>query len=89
MLAHLVRNAIGPTLAYATLLVPVMILDEAFLSFLGLGVPSVGASWGLLIADGADQIAHQPWLIAAPSVLLGLTLFAFHHLGERLRRPGH
>ena len=86
VLGHLVRNAVGPVIAYATLLVPAVILEEAFLSFLGLGVPSGVPSWGVLIADGARQIEDHPWLITTPAILLGLTLFAFHYAGEGLRR---
>ena len=83
---HLVRNAVGPVIAYATLMIPAVILEEAFLSFLGLGVPTGVASWGVLIADGAKQIEDHPWLISAPALVLGVTLFAFHYIGEGLRR---
>jgi oligopeptide transport system permease protein len=86
VLGHLLRNATGPVVAYATLLVPAVILEEAFLSFLGLGVPTGVPSWGVLIAEGARQLEEHPWLITVPAIVLGATLFAFHYLGEGLRR---
>lgn len=86
VLGHLLRNAIGPVIAYATLMIPAVILEEAFLSFLGLGVPSGVPSWGVLIAEGARQIEDHPWLITTPALVLGVTLFAFHYVGEGLRR---
>ena len=83
---HLARNAAGPVIAYAALLVAAVIVEEAFLSFLGLGVPAGEPSWGGAIAEGARHIADFPWLIAAPSIALGLTLLGFHFLGDGLRR---
>lgn len=86
ILGHLLRNAAGPVVAYAMLLVPVVVLEEAVLSFLGLGVPNDVPSWGALIAEGARHIAERPWLIVAPATALGLALFAFHYIGDGLRR---
>ena len=83
---HLARNAVGPVIAYAALMVAAVILEEAFLSFLGLGVPAGVPSWGSAIAEGSRHIEDYPWLIAAPATALGVTLYAFHFLGERLRR---
>jgi oligopeptide transport system permease protein len=62
-----------------------VILQEAFLSFLGLGVQPPAASWGTLVSDGARQLALFPWLVAFPGVALSLTLLAFNFLGDGLR----
>jgi oligopeptide transport system permease protein len=85
VLRHLVPNTLGPVVVYATLTVPAVILQEAFLSFLGLGVRPPDASWGTLIADGARVMALFPWLVLAPGVALSLTLLAFNFLGDGLR----
>jgi oligopeptide transport system permease protein len=82
---HLVPNTLGPVIVYATLTVPAVILQEAFLSFLGLGVQPPGASWGTLVADGARVLAIFPWLVVFPGLALSLTLLAFNFLGDGLR----
>jgi oligopeptide transport system permease protein len=82
---HLVPNTLGPVVVYATLTVPAVILQEAFLSFLGLGVQPPEASWGTLIADGARVMALFPWLVLFPGLALSLTLLAFNFLGDGLR----
>ncbi len=69
---HLVPNARRPILAWAALLVPASIKEEAFLSFLGLGVQAPRASLGTLIADGTGRLAESPWLVAAPAAVLFL-----------------
>ena len=72
---HILPNARGPIATWAALLVPASIKEEAFLSFLGLGVQAPAASLGTLIADGAPRIAEAPWLVAAPALaLFGLVL---------------
>jgi oligopeptide transport system permease protein len=85
VLRHLVPNTLGPVIVYATLTVPAVILQEAFLSFLGLGVQPPAASWGTLVADGARVMAIFPWLLVFPGLALSLTLLAFHFLGDGLR----
>jgi oligopeptide transport system permease protein len=85
LLRHLVPNTLGPVIVYATLTVPAVMLQEAFLSFLGLGVQPPGASWGTLVADGAGVISLFPWLVAGPGLMLSLTLFCFNFLGDGLR----
>lgn len=85
ILRHLVPNALGPILVYATLTVPRVMLEEAFLSFLGLGVQPPDASWGSLIAEGASLYREYPWLLVFPAVLLSLTLLALNFLGDALR----
>ena len=82
---HLIPNALGPIIVYATLTVPAVILSEAFLSFLGLGVQAPMASLGSLVADGAQGMEMYPWLIIFPGVLLASLLFALNYLGDGLR----
>jgi oligopeptide transport system permease protein len=83
--AHLVPNTLGPVIVYTTLTIPAIILQEAFLSFLGLGVQPPDASWGVLVAEGAQMLAFFPWLTLFPGAALALTLFAFNFLGDGLR----
>jgi oligopeptide transport system permease protein len=86
---HLLPNARGPILAWTALLVPASIREEAFLSFLGLGVQAPAASLGTLIADGAPRIAEHPWLIAAPAATLFLVVLLVNALcEERAPRAG-
>ena len=63
---HLVPNTLGPVIVYATLTIPSVMLLEAFLSFLGLGVQAPLASWGSLAADGIQNIALFPWQLICP-----------------------
>jgi oligopeptide transport system permease protein len=88
ILRHLLPNLLGPIVVYATLTVPAVMLEEAFLSFLGLGVQPPNSSWGLLAAEGASAITaiHTAWwLILFPGLALGATLFALNFLGDGLR----
>jgi len=85
LLRHILPNALGPVLAYATLMVPAVILQEAFLSFLGLGVQAPEASWGTMIQAGADHLRQAPWLIASAGGALAVTLYAMNQLGDGLR----
>jgi len=82
---HLVPNALGPIIVYATLTVPRVMLEEAFLSYLGLGVQPPMASWGLLVSDGANNMVLHPHLLIFPGLLLTLTLFSLNFLGDGLR----
>lgn len=82
---HLIPNALGPIIVYVTLTVPAVMLEEAFLSFLGLGVKAPDASWGTLASDGAKAIATYPWLIIYPGLALALTLLSLNFLGDGLR----
>lgn len=82
---HLVPNALGPVIVYATLTVPSVMLTEAFLSFLGLGVQAPYASWGSLASDGIKNIAIFPWQLIFPGVTMALTLFSLNFLGDGLR----
>lgn len=82
---HLVPNTLGPVIIYATLTVPSVMLSEAFLSYLGLGVQAPYASWGSLAADGVKNIAIFPWQLIFPGVTMALTLFSLNFLGDGLR----
>ena len=82
---HLLPNMLGPIVAYGTLTVPTVILQEAFLSFLGLGVQPPRSSWGTLISDGAGVMGLFPWLVFFPAVILATVLFSLNFLGDGLR----
>lgn len=82
---HLIPNALGPVIVYTTLTIPQVMLLEAFLSFLGLGVQPPMSSWGLLISDGVQSMEEYPWLLIFPGAALALTLFSLNFLGDGLR----
>src|SRR5918911_4939552 len=82
---HLVPNTLGPVIVYATLTIPTVMLSEAFLSFLGLGVRAPYASWGSLAQEGIQNIAVFPWQLIFPGVTMALTLFSLNFLGDGLR----
>ena len=85
ILRHLIPNTLGPVIVYATLTVPAVMLLEATLSFLGLGVQPPMSSWGLMINEGAQYMEDAPWLLVFPGVALALTLFSLNFLGDGLR----
>lgn len=82
---HLVPNALGPVIVYATLTIPTIMLSEAFLSFLGLGVRAPRVSWGSLAAEGAQNLAVYPWQLIFPGLTMALMLFSLNFLGDGLR----
>ena len=82
---HIVPNVVGPVIVYATLTVPSVMLLEAALSYLGLGVKSPGTSWGALIEYGSKNMETSWWLLAIPAALFSLTLFCLNFLGDGLR----
>jgi oligopeptide transport system permease protein len=82
---HLVPNLLGPVIVYATLTIPAVMLLEAFLSFLGLGVQPPMSSWGTLIKRGAETMEESWWLLVFPGTLFSLTLLALNFLGDGLR----
>ncbi|MFO0831809.1 MAG: ABC transporter permease [Phycisphaerales bacterium] len=85
---HLLPNLVGPIVVYATLTVPQAVLQESFLSFLGIGVKPPLPSWGNLAAAGLSELNQYEsnwWLLVFPCLLLGLTLLALSFLGEALR----
>jgi ABC-type dipeptide/oligopeptide/nickel transport system permease subunit len=93
---HLLPNLVGPIVVYATLTVPTAILQESFLSFLGIGVQDPLPSWGNLAAAGLDELHAlvgpagagrlRWWLLLWPCLLLALTLLALNFLGDALRQ---
>jgi oligopeptide transport system permease protein len=82
---HIVPNVLGTVIVYATLTVPQVILFESFLSFLGLGVQEPLTSLGRLVAEGALEMESSPWLLLAPSAVLGLVMVCLNFLGDGLR----
>jgi oligopeptide transport system permease protein len=85
LLRHIIPNTMSPVIAYATLTLPSVILDEAFLSFLGLGVQPPMPSWGVLASEGAQAISVHPILLIAPAAVMAVTLFSLNYVGEALR----
>lgn len=85
---HLLPNLAGVVVIYLTLTIPAVILDESFLSFLGLGIQSPQASWGSLLSDGAqaiNPIRSYWWLLVFPAAAMSVTLLALNFLGDALR----
>lgn len=82
---HLIPNAMGPILVNMTMMIPHMIFAEAFLSFIGLGVPAPFASWGVLVNEGARVFTQFPHLLIIPGIAISLTMLAFNILGDGLR----
>jgi oligopeptide transport system permease protein len=82
---HVIPNALGSIIVYTTLTIPSVMLLEAFLSFLGLGVQPPMSSWGLLISYGVETMEEYPWLLIFPGMMFSLTLFSLNFLGDGLR----
>jgi oligopeptide transport system permease protein len=82
---HLIPNVMGQVVIYASLTVPGIMLLEAVLSFLGLGVQPPQSSWGTLIQEGANNMETSPWLLLFPGSLFIATLLALNTLGDALR----
>lgn len=82
---HLLPNTLGPIVVYFSLLVPRLMLEESFLSYLGLGVQAPMSSWGSLVADAQTYIALYPWMVIFPGLALTLTLFSLNFIGDGLR----
>ena len=82
---HLIPNVLGPVIVYTTLTIPAVMLLEAFLSFLGLGVQAPMSSWGVLIKDGSEKMEEFWWLLVFPGTVFSLTLFSLNFLGDGLR----
>lgn len=85
VLKHLLPNVIGPVIIYASLTVPGVMLLEATLSFLGLGIQPPDASWGVLLGDGSQVMQTYPWLLLYPGLFFSSTLLALNILGDGLR----
>ncbi len=82
---YMVPNVIGQVVIYASLTVPGIMLMEAALSFLGLGVQPPNSSWGALIQEGANNMQTSPWLLIFPGAFFIATLLALNTLGDALR----
>ncbi len=82
---HILPNTLGPIIVYTTLTIPSVMLLEATLSFLGMGVRPPYASWGTLINEGANLMLSNPWLLFFPTLFFSTTLFALNFLGDGLR----
>lgn len=82
---HLIPNTLGPIIVYFTLTVPSMILQEAFLSFIGLGVQAPRPSLGALISDGSQHMAVFWWELVFPGGMMALLLFSLNFLGDGVR----
>lgn len=85
ILRHMIPNVLGIVVVYGTLIVPSVMLLEAFLSFLGFGVQPPMSSWGTLINDGAKSMEEYPWLLIFPGLFFSVTLFSLNFLGDGLR----
>ncbi len=82
---HMIPNVLGPIIVYTTLTIPAVMLLEAFLSFLGLGVQPPMSSWGVLIKDGAEKMEEFWWLLVFPGTVFSLSLFSLNFVGDGLR----
>jgi oligopeptide transport system permease protein len=82
---HILPNCVGPIIIYTTLTIPGIMLFEAVLSFLGLGLKPPNSSWGVLIKEGADLMLTNPWYLFFPSILFSLTLLSLNFIGDGLR----
>lgn len=82
---HLVPNVLGPTIVFSTLLVPQIMLLEAFLSFIGLGVSPPEVSLGIMISDGASVLANYSWPIIFPGLIFSIMIFCMNFIGDGLR----
>jgi oligopeptide transport system permease protein len=86
---HLLPNLVGPIAVYATLIVPQAILQESFLSFLGIGIQDPLPTWGSLASHGLLQALNPVnshwWMLVFPCSLLAVTLLSLNFLGDGLR----
>ena len=85
LIRHLIPNSIGPIIVTVTFLVPAAIFEEAFLSFIGIGIAVPVASWGTLANDGMKVMGLYPYLMLYPALAISLTMFALNFIGDGLR----
>lgn len=85
LIRHLIPNSIGPIIVTVTFLVPSAIFEEAFLSFIGIGIAVPVASWGTLANDGMKVMGMYPYLMLYPALAISLTMFALNFIGDGLR----
>ncbi len=82
---HLIPNLSGTIITSVTLTIPPAIFTEAFLSFLGLGIPAPEASWGTMAADGLPAFRYYPWRLFFPAAFISTTILSFNLLGDALK----
>ena len=85
LVRHVLPNAAGPVIVYATLALPQVMITEAFLSFLGLGVQAPLASWGTLVTEGSSQIVVYPWLLVFPAAVMAIAILSLNFIGDGVR----
>ena len=85
ILKHMIPNSLSVIIVYSTIRIPSFIMQESFLSFLGLGVQAPFASWGSLIGDAVASMTLYPWKLLCPSIVMIVFLFAMNFLGDGLR----
>ena len=83
--AHVLPNCVSAIIVQATVIMPVAVIGEALLSFLGLGISPPTPSWGNMLTNGAQDLARGPWLVWAPGVAIFLTVLCLYLLGDGLR----
>lgn len=82
---HLLPNTLGVIVVFSTLLMPSFIMNESFLSYLGLGVSAPAASWGTLISEGVRAMEFSTWQLLGPAIAMTVFLFCMNFLGDGLR----
>jgi peptide/nickel transport system permease protein len=85
MLAHILPNCFPPLIVVITMQLGGLILAEAGLSFLGIGITPPGAAWGAMVNEGYKYLLNSPWLSFAPGIAIMLVVFAFNIVGDGLR----
>ena len=85
ILKHLLPNAMSPIIISMANVIPGAIFSEAFLSYIGLGVPLPTASWGILASDGANKLLSYPYQLFFPALLICITMLCFNLMGDGLR----
>jgi oligopeptide transport system permease protein len=83
---HILPNLFGTIITTVTLTIPPAIFTEAFLSFLGLGVPAPEASWGTMAADGLPAFRYYPWRLFFPAAFISITILCFNILGDAFKQ---
>ena len=82
---HLLPNTLGVIIVYTSLSLPSFIMNESFLSFLGMGVSAPLSSWGSLVSEGANTMELYPWQLLVPAIEMTIFLFCTNFLGDGLR----
>ncbi len=93
MFRHLLPNSLGPLIVWTAFTVPGLIISEAILGYLGIGMRPATTlegnyfitSWGSLLLDGQAAINSQPWILLAPSICIAIVVLSFPFLGDGLR----